>query len=52
MAARMTGKRKGGHPRKTWENSMVDILKEKNVTWNEASKKVRNKKELAKFVYK
>ena len=43
----MTGKRNRGRPRKTWESS----IREKNVTWNEASKKVRNRKEWAKFVY-
>ena len=43
--ARMTGKRKRGRLRKTWENSIADNLKEKNVTWNGANKKVRNKKE-------
>ena len=48
---RMTGKRKKGRPRKTWTNSISDILKEKNVTWNEANKKVRKRKEWAKFVY-
>ena len=49
--ASTTGKRKRGRPRKTWEKSIADILKEKNVTWNGASKKVRNKKEWAKFVH-
>ena len=29
---------------------MTDTSREKNVTWNEASKKVRNKKVWAKFV--
>ena len=48
----MTGKRKRGCPRKTWENSIADIFREKNVTRNEASKKVRNRKELPKFVHK
>ena len=43
--ARMTGKRKKGRPRKTCTNSIADILKEKNFTWNEANKKVRNRKE-------
>ena len=38
--ARMTGKRKRGRPRKIWTNSIADILKEKNVTWNETIKKV------------
>ena len=41
----MTGKRKRARLtiRKTTEN--VDILNEKNITWNEASKKVQNTKE-------
>ena len=38
-------------PEENIENSKADILKEKNVTWNEASKEVRNKKEWAKFVH-
>jgi len=49
--ARMTGKRKRGRSRKTWENSIADILKGTNVTWNEANKKVRNKKQLVQFVH-
>ena len=40
--ARRIRKRKRGCPKKTLDNS-------KNVTWNEASKKMRNKKERAKF---
>ena len=47
----MTKKRKRGRSRNTWENSIADILKEKNVTWNEASEKVRSKKERAKLVH-
>jgi len=47
----MIEKRKRGRTRKIWKNSIADILKEKNVTWNEASNKVRNKKEWAKFVH-
>ena len=47
---RTTGKRKRGCPRKTWENSMADISKARNVTLNEASKKVQNKKERVRFV--
>ena len=31
--------------------TLTDILKEKNVTWNEPNKKVRNEKELVKFVH-
>ena len=48
--ARMTRKKKRGRTRKTWENSIGDILTVKNVTWNEASKKLWDMKEWAKFV--
>ena len=48
---RITEKKKRGRQRKTWENSVADILTERNVTWNEASKKVRNRNEWARFVH-
>ena len=48
--ARMT-ERKRGRPRKTSKNSVADILREKNVTWNGVSKKVRNRKKWAKFKF-
>ena len=46
----MIGKRKRGRPRKTGEFKS-EHFKRKNVTWNEASKKVRNGKTCAKFVH-
>ena len=42
--------KKKGCRKKTWENTISNILKEKSVTLNEANKKVRNKKEWAKCV--
>ena len=49
--ARMIRKRKRGSPRKIWENLIADILRETNVTCNEASKKVRNRREWANFAH-
>ena len=50
LQTRMTEKWRRSRPTKTWEHSIEDILREKHVTWNEASKKMQNRKERAKFV--
>ena len=44
-------KRKRGRARKTCEKLTAYISKEKVFTWNEASKKLQNKKECAKFAH-
>ena len=50
MAGQDDKKEEKRTPEENIENAIADILKEKNVTWNEANKKVRNRKESAKFV--
>ena len=51
MADQDEREKKRGRPRKTQENSVADILKEKNITRNEINEKERNRKERTKIVH-
>jgi Reverse transcriptase (RNA-dependent DNA polymerase)/Endonuclease-reverse transcriptase len=50
--ARPMKRRARGRPRKTWENTIIETLQDRNITWREACSKAQNKGEWAKFVYK
>lgn len=45
-------RRPRGRPKKTWDAQIDELLKGKGLTWNEAKKVARNKKEWAQTIYK
>lgn len=49
--AKTVGRRRRGRPKKTWENTIADILSERGTAWKEAINKARDRKEWRKFVY-
>lgn len=50
--ARVIKKQGRGRPRKTWDNTVAELLLKRNLTWTEARAKARNKSEWARLVHK
>ena len=50
--ARVPGRQRRGRPRKTWDGTMAEILKGRNLTWREAQAITGNKREWAHLVHK
>lgn len=47
---KMTGKRKKGRPKQTWDDVVKKILKKKGKEWNEAKRLARDRKTWNKFI--
>lgn len=49
--ARAAQKRARGRPRRTWNETVAESLRERGLTWSDGRKMAANRKEWAKFVY-
>lgn len=49
--ARPRHKRKRGRPRKTWDSTVEESLRKRGISWNDARRMAKNKKEWSLFIY-
>ena len=49
--ARISGNRRRGRPRKSWDNIVTDIFKKRKITYKDARESATNKKKWAQLVY-